>query len=322
MDKKILYVYNPSTDDFERYYPAFKDRLRSAGIYVGLSLIFGFLIFAIVYFGMADSSETQLREENIRLRSQYTMLEHRVETSMKVMDKIRNRDDNFYRVMLQMDPMGLSRRYAGFDFEKNYSALNTLSDEAIVERLSSKLDLLDRQLYSQSQSFDQLRAATVNQDDKLNHIPGAFPLADNGVSLSSGFGMRRDPMLGERRFHPGLDFRVPTGTIVYATADGKVVFAGRKENYGNLIELSHGYNYTSGYAHLNEILVKEGQSVKRGDIIGKVGSTGKSIEPHLHYEVRFKGEVQNPVNYLFLDISPDKFTEFMQMAEDAGQVLD
>lgn len=322
MDKKALYTYNPATDDFERYYPSIKDRLRSAAVYGGLSLVFGVAIFAGVYFGLANRTETQLREENLRLRSKYTVLEHRVQTSMKVMDKIRNRDDNFYRVMLQMDPMSLSRRYAGFDFEKNYAALSTLSDEALVERLTSKLDLLDRQLYSQSQSFDQLRNVASNQEDKLNHIPGILPMHMPISALAAGYGIRRDPLSAERKFHTGIDFRAVEGAPVYATADGIVQSAGRRENYGNVVELTHGYNYASRYAHLSEISVEEGAKVKRGDIIGRVGSTGRSIDPHLHYEVIFKGEPQNPVNYFFIDLTPQQYTEMLQTADDAGQVLD
>ncbi|MDE6272383.1 MAG: M23 family metallopeptidase [Muribaculaceae bacterium] len=322
MEKKALYTYNPETDDFERYYPSIKDRLRSVMIYGGLSLLFGGAIFVGVYFGLADRSEVRLREENARLRSKYTVLEHRVETSMKVMDKIRNRDDNFYRVMMQMDPMSLSRRYAGFDFESNYEALSTLSDKALVERLTSKLDLLDRQLYSQSQSFDQLRSSASDQEEKMNHIPGILPIHESQASLSGGFGLRRDPLQGERKFHSGLDFQVDEGTPIIATANGTVTTAGRQGNYGNIIELSHGYNYVTRYAHLSRIAVEEGTEVKRGDVIGYAGSTGKSTAPHLHYEVRFKGEAQNPVNYFFLDLTPQQYGEMLQSADDAGQVLD
>lgn len=322
MEKKPLYTYNPATDDFERYYPSFKDRLRAFGIYGGLSLLFGSIIFVAVYFGLANRTEEQLREENNRLRSKYTVLEHRVETSMKVMDKIRNRDDNFYRVMMQMDPMSTSRRYAGYDFEKNYASLNTLSDDALIERLTSKLDLLDRQIYSQSQSFDQLKQAASKQDDKVNHVPGSLPLDPSVFTLASGFGQRRDPLLGERKFHSGIDFRAHEGDLVKASADGVVELSERKENYGNIVEIAHGYDYTTRYAHLSELLVDEGTKVKRGDVIGKVGSTGKSMEPHLHYEVRFKGEPQNPINYFFLDLTPQQYSEMLQASEDAGQVLD
>ncbi len=322
MEKKTLYYYNPATDDFERFYPSLKDRLRSWSVVAGLSLAIGISIFALVYFVFADKSERELRDENAKLKSNYSLLEHRVESSMKVMDKIRNRDDNFYRVMMQMDPMSLGRRYAGFDYEKNYSALKGLNDDELIKRLEGKIDMFDRQLYSQSQSFDQLRAAASSRVDKTRHVPGVFPVSEEDRNISSGFGMRLDPLSGLRKFHSGIDFIAPEGTPVFAVADGTVALAERQGGYGNYIEISHGYNYSSNYAHLSEIEVEKGQKIKRGDLIGRIGSTGMSTEPHLHYEVRFKNEPQNPVNYFFLDLSPKDYAELMQTAEDAGQVLD
>lgn len=322
MDKKALYTYNPSTDDFERYYPSLKDRLVSFSRIAGISAVIGGMLFVAVYFGFVSRSEEELREENVRLKSQYAVLERRVDASLKVMDKIRNRDDNLYRVMLQMDPMTTGRRYAGFDYEKSYAGMRRLDDEGLIERLSGEVDLLDRQLYSQIQSFDQLRSAAGRQEHKLYHIPATFPISNAKETLAAGFGMRRDPISLEQIFHTGLDFAVPSGTPVYATADGKVITAERKGGFGNCIDLTHGYNYMSRYAHLSEILVKTGQNVKRGELIGRSGSTGKSAQPHLHYEVWFKDEPQNPLNYCFLDLSPKQYSEILQAADDAAQVLD
>lgn len=322
MERRALYTYNPTTDDFERYYPSFRDRIKSIAIFGGGALLIGGALFAGVYFGMAGRTEEQLREENNRLRSKYTMLEHRVDAAMKVMEKIRNRDDNFYRVMMQMDPMSLSRRYSGFDFEKNYAVLSGLNDKALVDRLSSKTELLDRQLYSQSQSFDILKDAASKREARNASVPGILPVPAKDMNISAGFGMRRDPVLGNTKFHSGIDFLARSGTPVMASADGIVSFAAERGNSGNSIEINHGNNYLTRYAHLSELAVSVGTEVKRGDIIGKTGNTGKSNEPHLHYEVRFKGEAQNPVNYFFLDLSPKDYSELMQIADDAGQVLE
>lgn len=320
--EKAYYRYNPATDNFERVYPTLLEKIaRWSGILL-LSTLIGACIFLIVYFGFANQTETDLREENNRLRTQYNVLERRVDASLKVMEHIRNRDDNFYRVMMQMDPMSVSRRYAGFDYEKSYSRMRSLSDEALVGRLTQMSDLLDRQLYSQSQSFDQLREVAFGQKDKMDHIPGILPIHVKDYTMSSGYGVRRDPVYGSRKFHEGLDFAAKTGVPVYATADGVVTEAERKGSYGNCIDISHGYNYLTRYAHLSEILVKEGQNVKRGEVIGKVGSTGKSTGSHLHYEVRFKDKPQNPVNFYFLDLSPEEYAEMVQLAEDAGHVMD
>ena len=241
---------------------------------------------------------------------------------MKVMEQIRNRDDNFYRVMMQMEPMTVSRRNAGFDYERSYASMRGMSDDALIGNLTSQIDLLDRQLYSQSQSFDQLRRAAAEQRVKLDHVPGIFPISQEEVNISSGYGMRRDPVPGTRKQHDGIDFLAPVGTSVYATADGKVAVAERKGGFGNCVEIAHGFNYLTRYAHLSELLVEEGAEVKRGDLIGKVGSSGKSTTPHLHYEVIFKGEAENPINYFYLDLTPDDYAIMLQQAEDAGQVLD
>ena len=322
MEKKALYTYNPATDNFERFYPSIKTRLVKAGAILVSAAVWGTLLFVIFYFGLVNRSEEELREENSRLRSQYSVLERRVDASLKVMDHIRNRDDKFYRVMMQMDPMSVSQSYAGYDYEKSYAAMREMSDVALIDRLTRQVDLLDRQLYSQSQSFDQLRENALGQKDKMEHVPGVIPLHIKDYTMSSGYGVRRDPVYGTRKFHEGLDFAATTGTPVYATADGVVEVAERKGGYGNCIDIAHGYNYLTRYAHLSEILVKQGQNVKRGEMIGKVGSTGKSTGPHLHYEVRFKDEPQNPVNYYFLDLTPEEYAEMIQLAEDAGHVMD
>lgn len=321
-EKKALYTYNPATDNFERVYPSIKNRIEQWGGTLLLSLCIGGIFFAIAFFGFASHTEQELREENTRLRMQYNVLERRVNASIKVMENIRKRDDNFYRVMLQMDPMTLSRRYAGFDYEKRYALMHRMSDNALIENLTSQIDLLDRQLYSQSQSFDQLRRAASDQKAKMEHVPGIFPLDKESFTLSSGFGQRRDPVSGTRKLHEGMDFAAPVGTPVYASADGIVEVAERKGGYGISIDIAHGYNYLTRYAHLSEVLVEPGASVKRGDLIGKVGTSGKSTTPHLHYEVRFKGVAENPVNYFYIDLTPDEYTALIQQAEDAGQVLD
>lgn len=322
MDKKAYYIYNPATDNFERVYPTLKNRLKHWGGILLLAVAAGAVMFVVAYFGFASRTERELREENTRLRTQYNVLQRRVDASMKVMEQIRNRDDNFYRVMMQMEPMTVSRRNAGFDYERSYASMRGMSDDALIGNLTSQIDLLDRQLYSQSQSFDQLRRAAAEQRVKLDHVPGIFPISQEEVNISSGYGMRRDPVTGTRKQHEGIDFLAPVGTPVYATADGKVAVAERKGGFGNCVEIAHGFNYLTRYAHLSELLVEEGAEVKRGDLIGKVGSSGKSTTPHLHYEVIFKGEAENPINYFYLDLTPDDYAIMLQQAEDAGQVLD
>lgn len=322
MKRPIYYIYNPETDNFERVFPSFKSKLLGFIRLAGLSLLIGIGIYVIIFYALDAPTEKNLRKENATLKSQYNILNRRLDNSLKIMANIQNRDDNFYRVMMQMDPVGYGQRMAGLNNEKRYHELQNIPDAGLVKLLTQRLDLFERQLYAQSLSFDQLRATASKQKDKLAHIPSVIPINIKDFTMSSGYGVRRDPIYGSSKFHAGLDFAAKTGTPVFATADGKVTEAGRQSGYGNCIDISHGYNYLTRYAHLSEILVKPGQEVKRGEMIGKVGSTGKSTGPHLHYEVRFKDEPQNPVNYYFMDLTPEEYAEMVQLAENAGHVMD
>lgn len=320
--KRVFYTYNSETDNFERFFPTGGARLWKAVKFILLSMVMGMLIF-LAYLHLFESpTEKALRKENSQLRSRYNVLSRRLDNSLGVMEDIKNRDDNFYRVMLQLDPMSLGQRYAGLDNEKRYKDIQNMADAELVKQLTQRLDLFERQLYAQSISFDQLRKSAGEQKDKLAHIPSVMPIDVKDYTMSSGYGYRSDPIYGTTKFHAGLDFAAPLGTPVFATADGVVSEAGWKGGYGNCIDLEHGYNYTTRYGHLSEILVSPGKAVKRGELIGKVGSTGKSTGPHLHYEVRFKDEPQNPVNYYFMDLSPEEYSEMIRLAENAGHVMD
>ena len=320
--KNIFYRYNPETDNFERVYPTLKGRFLSFGKLMLASATIGVGLYFMMVYCFDSPVERNLRTENDQLRTQYNILNKRLENSLKVMANIQNRDDNFYRVMMQMEPMSRSQRLAGLDNERRYKDLSRLNDAALVKSLAQRADMLERQLYAQSRSFDELRDAATNQKDKLTHIPSVLPINQTDYGIASGYGYRRDPIYGTTKFHPGLDFAADAGTPVYATADGVVTVAERKTSYGKCVEINHGYNYLTRYAHLSDISVKDGQMVRRGEIIGKVGSSGKSTGPHLHYEVRFKDEAQNPVNYCFMDLSPEQYAEMIQLAENAGHVMD
>ncbi len=320
--KNVYYKYNPETDNYERIYPTLKDRLSDFGRVAILALVIAAIAIAIVFLCYGTPTEQTLRSENRQLKTQYNILSRRLENSIKVMSNIQNRDDNFYRVMMQMDPLSRGQRLAGLENEQRYRKLQSLSDGKLITDLTRRLDYFDRCLYAQSLSFDQLREMASKQQDKLDHIPAVMPLNIDDYTVASGYGYRRDPVYGGTAMHEGLDFAAKNGTNVYATADGRVSLADWKGGYGNCIDIDHGYNYLTRYAHLSKIVVKEGQMVSRGEKIGEVGSTGKSTGPHLHYEVRFKDQPQNPINYYFMDITPDVYAQMIRTAENAGHVMD
>ncbi|MBD5262998.1 MAG: M23 family metallopeptidase [Bacteroides sp.] len=320
--RQVFYRYNPDTDNFERYYPTLKTRLYAIGRYLAVGSLIGIGLYVMLFYVLDTPTERSLKDENGKLKAQYAILEKRLDNSIKVMEDIRNRDDNFYRVMMQMDPLSSKERFSGLENDTKFENVGQLNDAELLSRMNRSMDLLEHQIYSQSASFDQLRAAAGEQKEKMACIPSVLPIGSNDFTMSSGYGYRRDPVYGAARFHEGLDLAAATGTPVFATADAVVEVAERKDAYGNCIDLNHGYNYMTRYAHLSQILVKPGQHVKRGEMIGKVGSTGKSSGSHLHYEVRFKGEPQNPVHYYFMDLTPQQYIDMIQLAENSGHVMD
>ncbi len=323
MSRKVFYRYNPSTDNYERVYPSWKNRVWVLARHLIVGIAIGALAFVTVYFWIDFPREKMLKQENEQLVNELKILNQRLDRSLMVMEDIANRDNNFYRVMMQADRISDAQRYAGLEKGNKYEHLNKLSDADLIKNVSNKMDMLDRQIYTQIKSFDELKELAGKQKDRLAHIPAIMPISELDLrQMASGYGYRVDPVYGTGKFHEGMDFASDRGTPVYATGDARVESAKWHSGYGNLIVLDHGYNYTTRYAHLNEMNVTTGQMVKRGDLIGKVGNTGKSTGPHLHYEVRYKGVPQNPVNYYFYDLTPQQYNEMIQRAENAGHVMD
>lgn len=322
MAKTQYYRYNPETDNFERVFPTFRRRIGVVARYVVVSLLFGGILFLTAYYVVDTPGERRLREENAALKQQYEILNRRFDNAQKVMENIQNRDDNLYRVLLQMDPVNDTHRYAGLNNDRRYRELSRLSDGGLVKFMTQRMDLLERQLYAQSLSFDQIKETVSQQGRADDRIPSRFPLRMNEAKLTGGFGMRRDAVNGMAVFHAGVDFAAPSGTPVYATASGKVISAERKNNYGNVVEIDHGSGYMSRYAHLSKIRVSKGAYINEGQEIGRVGSSGRSTGPHLHYEVRFNGEAQNPVNYLYRELNPEEYNKLVSEAENASEIMD
>jgi murein DD-endopeptidase MepM/ murein hydrolase activator NlpD len=281
----------------------------------------GYFVTSIV-LGSPESAD-DLREENARLQSQYAVLSRRFDEAMEVMADISQRDDNLYRVVLQADPIADPLRKSSFGATNRYEELMDLANSDLVVNTTQKMDMLDRQLYIQSQSFDEVVELCKENDDKLKCIPAIQPVSNKDLKkTASGYGLRIDPIYNTTKFHEGMDFSANIGTPVYATGDGVVTKAGWQSGYGKIIKIDHGYGYETWYAHLNDMDVRVGQKVVRGQVIGEVGNTGKSTGPHLHYEVHVKGRVVNPVNYYFMDLNADDYDKMIQMAENHGKVYD
>jgi len=323
MSKKVYYRYNPATDGYERVYPTRAQELWGKARHVLFASMTCTVIVAAIYYMWETPREKILRKQNAALRERLDILGRRLDASAEVMDDIITRDDNFYRVMMGAPRLSASELDALTGTHDEYARIGTLSDAELISMLSRKMDLVEEQLAVQSRSFDELRRLASTNSDRIQHIPSIQPLRSESMKrMASGYGYRSDPVYGTSRFHEGLDFASDIGTPVYATARGRVVKAEWESGYGNMVEIDHGYDYVTRYAHLSKFNVRAGDVVGRGDVVGAVGNTGKSTGPHLHYEVRYKDTPQNPINYYFMDITPEEYNELIRMAENAGHVMD
>ena len=321
--RKVYYIYNPTTRTYDRVYPTFRQRMVNflKRLFVGMGLGAGSFILLIWIFG--SPSEKELRIENSRLLAQYNVLSRRLDEALGVMQGIQQRDDNLYRVVLQADPVADAVRQAGYGGTNRYEELMDMANSELVVNTTQKMDMLNRQLYIQSQSFDEVVELCKNHDEMLECIPAIQPVSNKNLKqTASGYGLRIDPIYKTTKFHEGMDFSANIGTPVYATGNGRVKKAGWQSGYGKLIIIDHGFGYETWYAHLNDYDVRVGQKVVRGEVIGEVGNTGKSTGPHLHYEVHVKGRVVNPVNYYFMDLSAEDYDKMIEIAANHGKVFD
>ncbi|MFV0418411.1 MAG: M23 family metallopeptidase [Dysgonomonas sp.] len=323
MKRKIYYRYNPQTLTYDRIYPNMKDRIITvfrhliSGIVVGVGALVGFVYFVGTPWGEAQKKESQL------IRTQYEILSKRMNEASEVLKDIQQRDDNLYRAIFHSDPIPQSIRNSGIGGESRYDYLSQLSSPDLIIQTSKKMDYISKQIYIQSNSFDEVLSMAKNQKDRLQHIPSIQPVPAKYLKqIASGYGPRIDPHYGTIRFHEGMDFSANIGTPIYATGNGTVIHADWKQGYGKCIIIDHGFGYVTLYAHMNDYNARVGQKVKRGEKIGEVGNTGKSTGPHLHYEVHVRGKVDNPAKYYFMDLTPAEYDKMLQIAANHGQVMD
>ena len=322
--RNVYYKYNEKTKTYDRVYPNLRNRLLT---YLRNLLVFSSLgvagYFATVLILGTPESATDLRNENARLESQYHTLSQRLDESLEVMEDIRQRDDNLYRVMFMAEPISENVRNANYTGTNRYEAFEDLENAELVIATTQKMDMLARQLYMQSQSFDEMVEFYKNHEDMLSHLPAIQPVANKELKrTSSGYGYRIHPIYQTRIFHDGMDFSCDIGTPVYATADGVIKKAKWESGYGYTVLIDHGYGYETRYAHLKSFKVRPGQKVVRGETIALSGNSGRSSGPHVHYEVLQRGRPVNPAHYYFMDLDADQYDEMIRMAENHGKVMD
>ena len=321
---KIKYYYDTKTLSYKRIELNTFDKFRRILSFLSSSAVIG-LIMVIVFFQFFDSpKEKRLKSEIENLVVQYDILSKKMTQIDLVLDDIQQRDDNIYRVIFEADPIPSSIRKAGFGGVNRYKDIRNFNNTELVIEAAKKADKLSKQLYIQSKSFDELIDLAKNKADMLASIPAIQPIANKDLSrMASGYGYRLHPIYKTRRLHTGMDFTAPQGTPIYATGDGKVAKVRRsRRGYGNHVIIDHSYGYQTLYAHMTKYIVYRGQKVKRGEIIGYVGSTGTSVAPHLHYEVMKNKRKINPVNYYYNDLSPEEYEKMLEISSQNNQSFD
>jgi murein DD-endopeptidase MepM/ murein hydrolase activator NlpD len=241
-----------------------------------------------------------------------------------VLDEIEQRDNNIYRVLFETNPIPSEVRKAGFGGVNRYENLEGFDNSKLVIETTKKIEILTKQIVIQSKSLDEIERLASEKEKLMAAIPSIMPIKQSDLTrMASGFGYRTDPFNKSRKMHSGMDFTAPRNTPVYAASDGKIVRAdSRSTGYGKHIRIDHGFGYVTLYAHLNKYNVKRGQNVKKGDVIGFVGSTGRSQAPHLHYEVQIDKKRVNPINFYLGNLTPDEFDELLRLANQENQSLD
>ena len=323
MAKKLKFHFNPETLNYEPIIHTFAHKLKQILIHLFSGVSLGALFFLIFVSTFDSPEEKQLGLEKSRMQAQYKVLERQFDEVQEVVTDLQQRDDNLYRVVFSAEPIPLEVRKATAANSAYYEQLLDMTNSEIVVETTKKMNELRKQLYIQSKSYDDLVQLAKNKEMMLECIPAIQPVLNKDLTrMASGYGWRIDPVYHTRRFHEGMDFTAPTRTDIYATGNGTVVSAGWKQGYGNCVEINHGFGYLTLYGHMSAIKSRVGQKVKRGDVIGLVGSTGKSTGPHLHYEVHLRGQVMNPQNYYFMDLSPAEYDRMVQMSNNSGQMFD
>ncbi len=312
MARKTKYFFNPKSLEFERV----RDNIRYITWrvvgFTSMVIVLGIIIAFIFSRMFASPRERLLMDENKALKSQIRSIDRQVGELDAQLSSLKDRDLKIYRAMYEADPPK-PVDYRG----EEYAELLTLSEGKLIQRLRQKLDRLGIEAKAQEVSYEQLKKLIRTKEQVINSIPAIQPVANKDLTrMASGYGYRMDPFYHTFSFHQGMDFTADYGAEVYATGDGVVQNSMNDGwGYGNHVIINHGFGYTTLYGHLSRIVVRPGQAVKRGQLIGNVGSTGRSTGPHLHYEVRKNGNPLNPAFFYHNDLSDEQYRRMLEMSK-------
>jgi murein DD-endopeptidase MepM/ murein hydrolase activator NlpD len=324
--KKVKYYYSTKTQRFEPLkVPLWKKLLRAFGL-VSAVLVSAGIIVALAFKYLQSPNEKRMNTQLYFLQEKYDLLKKDLRTVESQATELEDRDNKVYRVIFEADPLPNSIRKGLIAVDEKIleKRLSPYSNEELVLQLEKSMSALKNKLSFQSKSYDTLQKFIENKQEMLASIPSIQPVSNKDLNrIASGFGFRIDPIYKIGKFHAGLDFTAPTGTPIYATGNGIIEIAEyNTTGYGNNIWIKHGFGYRTHYCHMVKLKATQGQQVKRGEVIGWVGSTGKSTGPHCHYEVEKNAEKIDPIHFFYNDLKAEDFERMVKIAQAGNQSFD
>jgi murein DD-endopeptidase MepM/ murein hydrolase activator NlpD len=324
MKNRVKYVYNPNTLRYERHVVPVSVMLWRILGFVATAIVSGLIVVAFAFRFLDSPKERVLRLQYERSQQDFEVLNGKVRGMEQRLGELEKRDNEVYRTIFEANPVPDSARARQIEREKEIRLVSSLDENELAHSLSTTINSIVNRMRFQNKSYDEIEKMVKNKEKMLSHTPAIQPVNNRELKrIASGFGYRIDPVYKTVKFHAGLDFAAPQGTPIYATAEGVVKVAGNSgSGYGNHVVIGHGFGYETLYGHMYRIKARVGQLVKRGEVIGYVGNTGKSTGPHLHYEVHKYGRPVDPIYFFYNDLSPEQYQQILKLAGSSNQSFD
>jgi murein DD-endopeptidase MepM/ murein hydrolase activator NlpD len=322
--KKVKYFYNTNTLRYERLETPLRVKLLRVFGFVASALVTAALIAYLAFQFIGSPKEKILELQNREMRQDFLLLAEQVQRMERQMKELEQRDNEVYRAIFEATPIPDSARAQELATQLEIDKVEKLGSRELVTSITQSVNNLLTRIRSQRSSYQEVAQLIKDKEKLLAHTPAIQPVSNKNLNrIASGFGYRIDPIYKTTKLHAGLDFTAPQGTPIYATANGRVETAGNTgDGYGRHVIINHGYGYKTLYAHMVRVKARVGQTVKRGEVIGWVGSTGKSTGPHCHYEVIKNGRPIDPIYFFYNDLSPAQFDRILKQAAASNQSLD
>jgi murein DD-endopeptidase MepM/ murein hydrolase activator NlpD len=313
--KKIKYYYNTNSLRYEKLVTPFRVKLLRIFGFLSALFVSSVVVITVYTKFIPNPRDRESKLKYDAVKDSYTALNEKVKSLQQQMADLEKRDNEVYRSIFEANPVPDSARAILQEKAKELEKVNVMSDDALGKTISLDLNNISARIAYQANSYNAIEKLINNQENKLASIPAIQPVSNKNLTrIASGFGFRIHPIYGIPKMHKGLDFTAPQGTPIYATGDGTVATAGLGTGTGNHVIINHGYGYETVYMHMVRIKARPGQHVKRGDVIGWVGSTGASTGPHCHYEVHINGRPVDPVYFFYNDLNAEQYDRVLKLS--------